>query len=70
VKYLRGDLVLHRVLGTIPRHSIPCRFRFCRAIKLYSVMWCNLAVVRAVCTVIDVAAAITDDGVRRGRRSG
>ena len=35
----------------VPRHSIPHLLRFRRAIKRYSVMWCNLAVVWAVDTI-------------------
>jgi hypothetical protein len=42
-------------LRTIPRHPIPCCFHLCRAIKRYSVLWRNLAVVRAVRSVVYVA---------------
>ena len=48
-------------LGTIPRLPVPRSFRCCRAIKRYSVMRCNLAVIRSVRAVVDVAATIVDD---------
>jgi hypothetical protein len=51
---------------TIPRHSIPCRFS--RAIKRYSVPRRNLAVVRAVWAVINMASSVADDGVEGGSR--
>jgi len=40
----------------VPRHSIPHLLRFRRAIKRYSVMWCNLAVVGTIWPVVAVTA--------------
>jgi len=42
--------------------------RFCRVIKRYSVVRCNLAAVRTVRAMIDMAATIPDDGVSDGFR--
>ena len=57
-----------RPSSTIPRHPIPCVLRFSRAIKRYSVMRRNLAVVGAVWAVVDVALAVADDGIGGGCR--
>jgi len=46
---------------TIPRHSIPRVLRYSRAIKRYSVMWCNLGVVGAVWPMVGMAAMVADD---------
>jgi hypothetical protein len=43
---------------------------FCRAIKRYSVVRCNLAAVRTARAMIDMAATIADGGVSDGFRSG
>jgi hypothetical protein len=57
-------IIFYQVSGTVSRLSIPC---CCRAIKLHSIMWCNLAVVWTVRPVVDMASSIADDGVGGGQ---
>ena len=62
----RADLRLARQLRTIPHHSIPRLFCVSRTVERHSILRFNLAVVRTVWPVVDVAATNMSYAKRKG----